>query len=64
MSNHEDLSAKLKHMACPECYGRGKLDDADLGDIFFNEWQCPHCEGTGFREGIKCMLMCGEVNDA
>lgn len=63
MSNYTDLTQQLKNMACPTCFGRGKVDDADIGDIFFNEWKCPDCKGTGFKQGIKCMLMCGEVDD-
>lgn len=29
---------------CSICKGAGKLDDSSIGDIFFNEWECPECK--------------------
>jgi DnaJ-class molecular chaperone len=31
---------------CATCHGTGKCDDADLGDIYYNEWPCPNCAGA------------------
>jgi uncharacterized protein (TIGR02996 family) len=31
---------------CRACVG-GKQNDCDIGDIRYNEWDCPTCEGTG-----------------
>lgn len=30
------------------CFGFGQCNDADLGDISFNEWKCLVCNGTGW----------------
>lgn len=30
---------------CSNCGGSGELDDADFGDISFNVWDCPECDG-------------------
>jgi len=36
---------------CETCGGTGKCNDADFGDVSFNEWTCPKCKGRG-NEGI------------
>lgn len=39
--------AKKQLKKCPMCNGIGRCNDADLGDISFNEWVCENCNGTG-----------------
>ena len=39
--------SELKYK-CDKCGGLGKLNDADLGDISFNEWDCANCNGKGY----------------
>lgn len=34
---------------CTKCFGKGTLDDAGPGDIYYNTWECPSCEGTGLN---------------
>jgi len=36
-----------KGESCTTCYGSGKLNDAEAGDIFYDEWDCPDCNGRG-----------------
>ena len=43
------MSEALEEQRCPQCHGIGKCDDADFGDIFYNEWVCPACGGTGMK---------------
>ena len=38
---------RLEKVKCSICSGTGKCDDADFGDIAFNERECPDCEGAG-----------------
>ena len=33
---------------CKKCGGTGKCDDAEPGDISFNEWDCEKCNGKGY----------------
>ncbi len=44
-----ERDAMLAELAptCGNCAGIGKLDDAEPGDIYFNEFVCPLCNGTG-----------------
>ncbi len=32
---------------CKTCNGYGQCNDADLGDIYHNVWECPKCGGIG-----------------
>lgn len=48
-TDYEKALKELKDKKCRECHGSGKQNDADLGDIDFNEWTCPDCLGTGFN---------------
>ena len=47
MSDYQYALNALEQLKCPTCQGRGKCDDADLGDISFNTWTCTSCEGHG-----------------
>lgn len=47
MSKFKELKQELEELACPECFGVGKWDDAEPGDTCFNTYVCTHCEGTG-----------------
>lgn len=48
-SDFENALADLLSKKCDECGGMGTVDDADLGDIAFNTYVCPKCNGTGFK---------------
>lgn len=48
-TDYEKALKELKERKCQECHGSGKQNDADLGDISFNEWICTTCKGTGFN---------------
>lgn len=32
---------------CKTCNGYGECDDADLGDMYYNKWECADCDGKG-----------------
>jgi DnaJ-class molecular chaperone len=51
MNNYERAVKALNDKKCPVCRGLGKCDDADLGDIYYNEWTCKACAGTGIKKG-------------
>lgn len=48
MSLYTEEEKSFQEAKCKTCYGTGKCDDADTGDIAYNEWVCPDCDGTGF----------------
>lgn len=52
----ETLTEQLEEMACPTCSGGGMCDDAECGDIGYNEWICKTCAGTGFKKGATLKL--------
>ena len=37
----------LEATQCDTCHGSGKVDDAEPGDISYNEYECPDCGGSG-----------------
>lgn len=37
-----------KQVVCPECDGTGMDDDADPGDIYFQDFACEYCQGEGW----------------
>jgi hypothetical protein len=47
MSEYLRRAALLEEERCPGCYGLGKCNDAEPGDIYYNEWVCPACNGSG-----------------
>lgn len=51
-----DIRNTLTDLVCKTCHGSGKCDDAEPGDIGFNEWQCPDCDGNGFANGFAFRL--------
>lgn len=51
MHSYQEVHQYLKNHKCPECGGLGECDDAEPGDIGFNTWVCPKCNGTGFKGG-------------
>lgn len=42
----QNFTMNKKLNPCPTCKGSGKLDDADFGDIAYNEWPCPDCASS------------------
>lgn len=48
-STYKELKKKFKKLKCIDCEGSGKQDDADLGDMYYNEWTCETCKGTGLK---------------
>lgn len=49
MPKFHELKQELEDCRCDECQGTGMQDDADIGDITYNEWECPACKGTGLK---------------
>lgn len=47
-SQYQQELQSLKASACPKCGGSGKMDDAEAGDTYYNEWTCGTCKGSGF----------------
>ena len=47
--SYQDELDKLEARKCGICGGTGKLNDAELGDISYNEWGCDDCKGTGLK---------------
>jgi DnaJ-class molecular chaperone len=48
MSEYKDMLESLKAKECSECHGLGMCDDAEPGDIGYNEWVCTFCQGKGY----------------
>jgi DnaJ-class molecular chaperone len=55
-SNYQRLKDELEALKCTKCHGSGKVDDAEPGDISFNEYTCPRCGGTGLKDGVEAKL--------
>lgn len=53
VSDYERALEDLKKRRCVGCWGTGTQDDAELGDIYYNEWACPDCCGTGYQTEKK-----------
>jgi len=56
MSEYQRLELQLRKARCEKCYGTGKIDDAGPGDMSYNEWDCPDCNGTGLDFSAYWML--------
>lgn len=48
MSKYLDMLDRLKGLCCHECGGLGTINDAEPGDMYFNEYTCSKCMGSGF----------------
>ena len=49
----EEVSEDGKDKDCPECLGEGKVEfeyNAENGETYYHDCDCPICEGTGIRE--------------
>ena len=49
----EEVPEKGKDKDCPECLGEGKVEfeyNAENGETYYHECNCPICDGTGIRE--------------
>ncbi|EDV1300603.1 hypothetical protein AAC69_002693 [Salmonella enterica subsp. enterica serovar Hadar] len=49
MSRFREIAQELEECMCTECWGSGTQNDAEPGDIFCREWECPTCKGTGIN---------------
>lgn len=49
MSRFREIAQELEECMCTECWGSGTQNDAKPGDIFYNEWECPTCKGSGIN---------------
>ncbi|WKV24380.1 hypothetical protein [Escherichia phage SUT_E1620] len=49
MSRFYEMKKALEECRCKDCHGGGRQDDAEPGDIFYREWECPTCKGTGIN---------------
>ena len=47
MNEYEKLSTELDSKRCKACVGTGTVTDAEVGDIWFNEYTCLECDGRG-----------------
>ncbi len=47
------MKESLESLKCDTCCGIGTVDDADIGDISYNEKICPSCKGTGVKDAPK-----------
>lgn len=61
---HDQIYDYLRDNKCMLCFGRGKVNDAEPGDIFFNTYECPSCYGTGFADGRHRTITIGDTQDA
>lgn len=50
MSIYQEVKVKLENYKCLECRGLDIQDDAESGDMGYNEWSCEACNGTGFAK--------------
>jgi DnaJ-class molecular chaperone len=56
ISKFQKAVEDIRFKKCAKCDGIGEIDDADFGDIFFNTWECPDCNGTGFAKQSNANL--------
>lgn len=47
---YEKVFKELIETRCDTCAGAGTCDDAEPGDIMYNEWVCKSCKGSGFKD--------------
>lgn len=51
MSEFQRVLDELTDHVCSVCSGTGRVNDAEPGDIAYNEWDCNQCDGSGFEHG-------------
>lgn len=56
MSRFQELKQELEECACIDCNGSGTHNDADAGDITYNEWTCTTCNGSGINPEMAISL--------
>lgn len=49
MSKFQELKQELEECMCTHCYGTGTINDAEPGDMRFEEWECAACNGSGIN---------------
>lgn len=56
-TTYEEVKSLIEKHKCKCCKGFGKVDDAEPGDIWFNEFVCECCEGSGHDKELE-----GDIN--
>jgi len=56
VKTYDELKTELNDIKCQNCGGTGKCNDADFGDISFNEWTCPACGGSGIIHTVTAEI--------
>ena len=49
--NCQKILDEIERRQCGECGGSGEVNDAELGDISFNKYDCEECDTTGWKDG-------------
>lgn len=55
-NKYHQAKADLEARKCKTCSGLGTCDDAHSCDIYYNEWTCRECNGSGFAPGATTDL--------
>ena len=63
MSAYQDAVKELEARRCETCQGSGEVDDADLGDIYYNKWTCAVCRGSGFAPTETATISSAVLDD-
>lgn len=48
-SDYQKMMKSILSAKCSTCHGSGSCNDAEPGDMSFNEWTCTDCKGTGIK---------------
>ena len=65
MNTYLELKQELEDAKCTVCYGAGKVNDAEPGDMSYSEAVCPTCKGTGFgNKGPRLLRFIQFIHDA
>lgn len=63
MNNYETLKQELEDAKCTVCYGSGKVNDAEPGDISYSTAVCPACKGEGFSKPPRLLRFIKFIHD-
>lgn len=53
MSTYHQILNRIQDCKCKECNGLGICNDSEPGDMFYNQWVCATCKGTGLNAEIS-----------